>query len=227
MSDKTMKIACCGIIALATLVLLVAAVAAGGYFFYMQQDQENRQEAAIQRELEAFTSHQESAASSSSSPNSSVSTTYPTGEPAVLSNLSTAAGGEVAVGLAWNEPVDCDLEIWDSSGKDLELRAFNLYGNDVTNGSDGMEYFLFSNSSDGAYGSGSYVVSVYYAGQNESGIEELDVYLRIITADGRQLRRQKRIFWESGKDQWHAFRIDATSGLITDIDEFIAIQTTE
>lgn len=132
------------------------------------------------------------------------------------------SGGVTRVVLGWDEVSDLDLEIWTSDGQSLITRALTENGNDVMDGTSGREYFDFT----GEYGSGEYVVSIYYVATNE-GPNSTTAKVIVYKADGTTETRTAEIRWDPGLDQWHAFRIDADTGSIVDIDEFIDIETTE
>jgi len=165
--------------------------------------------------------------SSSSSSNTAGTASSSSAGTASSSSTPVQASGTVKVTLSWDKPIDMDLEIWDSPGQNLKLRSFNQCGSDIQDGTQGSEYFEFKQYGSDNYANGKYVVSVYFAGMGDASIEECFADLEIIKADGSRDTRRRKIFWEAGQDQWHAFRIDAATGNIEDIDEFITITTTE
>jgi hypothetical protein len=135
----------------------------------------------------------------------------------------SSSDGDVRVELAWDDEVDMDLEIWDNQGENALFAASSYAGTDVTDGS-GTEFFEFKQYGDEDFGSGKYVVSVFYAGQPEDGdIPSVPVTLTITKPDGSTETRSGTVFWEAGQDQWHAFRIDAATGAVEDIDELVEI----
>lgn len=132
------------------------------------------------------------------------------------------AQGVVRVELGWDEASDLDLEIWDATGENLVVRALTENGADITDGTQGREYFDFT----GDYDNGTYVISVYFAAQNnapDAAVATVVVHM----ANGDTVTRSQQILWDPGQDQWHAFSIDASTGDIVDMDEFIDIETTE
>lgn len=130
-------------------------------------------------------------------------------------NNPAVEDGVVRVTLGWDEPIDMDLEIWDAAGENAETAA-GLENEDIMDGTEGREYFDFT----GAYSDGEYVVSVYFA-EEMNVVESANATLEVIKADGSTETRSSEIMWEEGSDQWHAFSIDAATGDIADIDEFI------
>ncbi len=130
--------------------------------------------------------------------------------------------GVVRVELGWDEASDLDLEIWDAAGENLVTRALTVNGADITDGTQGREYFDFT----GEYGTGTYVVSVYFAAQNSAPDSAVATVI-VHKANGDTETRSQQILWDPGQDQWHAFSIDAQTGDIVDLDEFIDIETTE
>lgn len=142
------------------------------------------------------------------------------------SDQSTAAQ-PLRIELTWDEEVDMDLEIWDAAGENLLERSFNLCGEDVKVGSDGREWFEFKKYSDeDDYASGNYIVSLYFADRPEgSTVEQARATLTVTKTDGTTVTRTKVIDWEPGRDQWHAFSINARTGAIVDKDRFIRVQS--
>lgn len=132
----------------------------------------------------------------------------------------------VRVELTWNEEVDMDLEIWDESGENLLDRSFNLCGEDIKVGSGGREWFEFKKFSDeDDYASGTYIVSLYFANRPEgSTVDRASATLTVTKPDGTTVTRTKIIDWEPGRDQWHAFSLNARTGAIVDKDRFIRVQ---
>ncbi len=138
-----------------------------------------------------------------------------------------AAAAPVKVTLTWDKPVDMDLEIWDAKGENLVARSFVHCGTDVTDGTAGNEFFEFRQFGADNFSSGKFVVSVYFAARQDESIDRARATLTIKKADGSTETRERTVDYETGKDQWHAFAIDAANGGITDIDQFIQIQTSE
>jgi uncharacterized protein YceK len=132
----------------------------------------------------------------------------------------------VKVTLSWDGPSDMDLEIWDNPGDDLLFRASEYIGTDIIAGDDGDEFFEFRQYGSDDYSAGSYVVSVYFANEEEVA-DSATVTLTVMKADGSEVTRTGTVYWEPGRDQWHAFRIDAATGDFEDIDEYIEIEITE
>ncbi len=152
----------------------------------------------------------------------------PGSEPSSTPSASTpATAGTVRVELSWNKPVDMDLEIWDAAGENLKKRSFNLCGEDVTDGTTGnTEFFDFKSFDSGDdFSSGRYVVSIYFAARSDDSIEAAEATVTITKADGSTVVRKKVVNYEPGKDQWHAFKINAATGEIEDIDRFIRVTT--
>lgn len=147
--------------------------------------------------------------------------------------LSTTAGGQgpdntpdrvdgvVRVVLGWDEPIDMDLEIWDSLGE-TAITAAGLEGVDVVSGDDGREFFDFTED----FASGRYVVSIYFA-EEENIVDAATATLTVLKADGSTEIRSRSIAWEEGSDQWHAFEIDGATGDIVDVNRVIQIEVTE
>lgn len=133
--------------------------------------------------------------------------------------------GTVRVEMQWDEPVDMDLEIWDGSGEEA-LTSAGMENNDSFNGLEAGEYIDFKNLSGADLSSGRYVVSAYFA-EGSGDIPSANVTLIVTKADGSTTERTGVVYWEVGMDQWHAFEIDAQTGEITDIDEFIDIEVSE
>lgn len=134
--------------------------------------------------------------------------------------------GVVKVTLSWGGPADMDLEIWDNPGDELLFRASEYIGTDILKGDDGDEFFEFRQYGGDDYSAGSYVVSVYFANEEEVA-ESASVTLTVVRANGSEVTRTGTVYWEPGRDQWHAFRIDAATGDIEDIDQYIEIEVTE
>lgn len=135
-----------------------------------------------------------------------------------------ATAGVVKIVLSWDQAVDMDLEIWNASGENLLKRAFNLCGEDVKDG-NGTEWFEFKDYGNDHFSTGRYIVSLYFANRPEgSTVSQATATLTITKADGTTETRQKTISWEPGRDQWHAFSIDAATGNIRNKDQFIRVQ---
>lgn len=133
----------------------------------------------------------------------------------------------VLVELTWDQEIDMDLEIWDAAGENLLKRSFNLCGEDITVGSGGREWFEFKRYSDeDDYASGNYIVSLYFAGRPEgSTVDRARATLTVTKSDGTTVTRTKVIDWEPGRDQWHAFSINARTGALVDEDRFIRVRS--
>ena len=144
------------------------------------------------------------------------------GEIAVIPGTTS---GTVRVELQWDEPVDMDLEIWDAAGEQA-LTSAGMENDDSFDGTQAGEYIDFKNLSEANLSSGRYVVSVYFA-EGSGDIPSANVTLIVTKADGSTIERTGVVYWEIGMDQWHAFEIDATTGEITDINEFIDIEINE
>ncbi len=139
---------------------------------------------------------------------------------ALLAGCGGDAEGATQVVLSWDEPVDMDLEIWDPTGEGA-LTSAGLTNEDVFDGTEGSEYFDFVDHGEtGDFSQGEYVVSVYFAEETDE-IAEADILLTVTQPDGTVLTREGTVYWEVGRDQWHAFRVDAATGAIEDMDEFI------
>ncbi|HNW92659.1 MAG TPA: hypothetical protein PKM88_07120 [bacterium] len=146
-----------------------------------------------------------------------------------------AASSPVKVTLSWDKPIDMDLEIWNAAGTSMIHRAFaqpNLgwnganCGTDVTDGTQGQEFFIFKNIGTEDFSNGQYVISVYFAsmGQNSS-ISEAFATVTITKPDGTTQPFRRKIQYQPGQDQWHCCRIDATTGaVIEELDKFITVQ---
>ena len=137
------------------------------------------------------------------------------------SSLPAVEKGVVRVELAWTDPVDMDLEIWDAEGQ-AAITSAGLENEDVTDGTEGSEYFDFT----GDYAEGEYVVSVYFA-ESTQVIDSAEVTLVVTNSSGQVETYSKTISWEQGQDQWHAVKIDAATGDITVVDEVIEAEVTE
>jgi hypothetical protein len=152
-------------------------------------------------------------------------------EPGATSNIPSGTpatvptGGVTKVVLSWTADVDMDLEIWDRGGENLKHRAFNLCGTDIKKGSDGPEWFEFKSYPDVDYSTGEFLVSAFFAGRENNSITSAAIKLTVTRPNGSTVERTKTIQWDPGKDQWHAFRINAATGQITDVDRFIRIQS--
>lgn len=133
--------------------------------------------------------------------------------------------GTVQVALSWDEPVDVDLEVWDEDGQEAVTSA-GLVTDDVKDGEDGDEYVDFVEYDEQDLSAGDYVISVYFA-EDEGEIESTNVKLIVTKADGTTDVRTRKLLWEKGKDQWHAFSIDARTGDIEDIDQLVETVTEE
>ena len=142
-------------------------------------------------------------------------------EAASDSNLPALEEGVVRVELAWTDPVDMDLEIWDAEGQSA-ITSAGLENEDVTDGTEGSEYFDFT----GEYAEGEYVVSVYFA-ESTNVVDSAGVTLIVTNSSGATETYTKTISWEEGQDQWHAIMIDAATGEITVVDEVIESEVTE
>ncbi|GAB4277097.1 MAG: hypothetical protein Kow0056_08250 [Coriobacteriia bacterium] len=149
--------------------------------------------------------------------------------PPVASGGSTSQSGStsgatpVRVTLAWTAPVDLDLEIWDADGAEALYPAWQFEGEDVSEG-PGEETFQFTDYADADLSSGVYTVSVYFA-EEENVVEEADATLTVTYADGSSTDYPITIYWEPGRDQYHAFTVDAATGEVTMVDEYIEIET--
>ncbi len=130
--------------------------------------------------------------------------------------------GAVRVTLGWDEPIDMDLELWDSLGENALTSAGLENGGDVTDGDTGREYLDLT----GDYATGTYVVSVYFA-EEENVVDSATATLTVYKADGSTEVRSRSIAWEKGSDQWHAFEIDAATGDIVDVNEIVEVEVTE
>jgi len=142
----------------------------------------------------------------------------PTSDSSPISDSTTAADspcGVTQVVLAWDEAIDLDLEIWSGDGEGA-LTSAGLENEDVIDGTQGTEWIDFT----GELADGEYVVSVYFAEETDI-VPSAIAHLTVTKTDGSTLVRTKEIMWEEGWDQWHGFRIDAETGDIEDIDEFI------
>lgn len=148
----------------------------------------------------------------SSSGGEAASTSAPKPEP-----------GTVQVALSWDEPVDVDLEVWDAEGQEAVTSA-GIVTEDVTNGESGDEYVDFVKYDSQDLSSGEYVISVYFAEETNT-VDSTTVTLFVTSADGDVETRTHELMWEEGKDQWHAFSVDAETGEITDIDELVETVT--
>lgn len=139
----------------------------------------------------------------------------------------TSGSGVAKVTLSWDEPVDMDLEIWDNAGENAMFAASSYGGEDVQDGS-ADEFFEFKQYGEEDFSAGKYVVSVFYAGRpDDSNVDSVGVTLTVEMPDGSTDVRSGTVFWETGQDQWHAFRIDAATGAIEDIDQLVEIEVTE
>lgn len=142
----------------------------------------------------------------------------------------------VTVEMTWDGPKDMDLEIWDAAGEDMILRSFFLSGTDQTSGGT-PETFEFKKYDSGNfpeqwtgsrnldYAQGVYTVSAYFHERSASQ-EATTVVLRVKKPDGSTEERRRKIEYERGKDQWHAFTVDAATGVVTDVDKFVTIRET-
>jgi len=137
------------------------------------------------------------------------------------SSLPALEKGVVRVELAWTDPVDMDLEIWDAGGQ-AAITSAAIENDDVTDGTEGSEYFDFI----GEYSDGEYVVSVYFA-EETNVVDSASVTLIVTNSSGETETYTKTISWEEGLDQWHAIKIDAATGDITVVDEIIESEVTE
>lgn len=129
--------------------------------------------------------------------------------------------GVVRVTLGWDEPIDLDLEIWDENGENA-ITSAGMESEDVMNGEEGREYFDFA----GDYVSGTYVVSVYFA-EEQNVVDSAKATVTVFGPDGTTESVVTTMQWEEGKDQWHAFSIDAATGQTTTIDQVVTIEVTE
>jgi hypothetical protein len=132
----------------------------------------------------------------------------------------TGQAGTVAVWLSWDAPVDMDLEIWDAAGESMIAAAYQYSGDDIQTGGVGDEYFEFSNYSDYDFSTGEYVVSAYYVGSDDGSDPDATVTLTTQDIDGRVQTFTKTVRWDPGYDQWHAVRIQASTGQVTTVDEW-------
>ncbi len=136
---------------------------------------------------------------------------------------TTTADGTVRVELQWNKPVDLDLEIWTGDGNEA-ITSAGMENFDSFDGTDSGEYIDFKQLSDVNLSTGTYVVSVYFA-DSDGSIPECEVRLIVTASDGTVTERTGTVYWEVGNDQWHAFSINAETGNIVDINEYIEIET--
>lgn len=163
-------------------------------------------------------------------------TTPATGTPSAGTPATTApaATSPVKVTLSWDQPVDMDLEIWNSAATNLIHRAFpeqrNNWlapncGQDVTNGQQGKEFFIFKNCGTEDFSNGQYVISVYFAKRPDgSSIDGVFATVTIEAPGKPPVERRRKVMYAEGSDQWHVCRIDAATGaILEDIDQFIKI----
>lgn len=143
------------------------------------------------------------------------------------SSGSGTKGDPVKVTLSWEDPVDMDLEIWNSSGEEALFAASSFGGRDVEDGEEGDEFFEFKKYGDEDYTAGKYVISVFFAGSGDESITQADVKITIRMPDGSEETRNGTVYWEEGRDQWHGFRVDAATGDIEDIDEIVEVEVEE
>lgn len=130
--------------------------------------------------------------------------------------------GVVRVTLSWNEAADVDLEIWDADGEETLVGPAHFGRTDIEKGADGDETFEFKSHDGKDFGRGQYVVSVYFADE-ETGVERANVTLTVDKRSGVTVTRTGTVYKELGRDQWHAFKIDATRGDIEEIDAYVEI----
>jgi hypothetical protein len=82
------------------------------------------------------------------------------------------------------------------------------------------EYFDFNNfGADGDYSTGKFVVSIYYADYTDD--DTAVAHVEVTKADGTTSEVAEAPMDFLDDDQWHAFEIDAATGNITMIDEFV------
>ena len=140
-------------------------------------------------------------------------------------DTSSGEPGAVKVTLSWDAPVDMDLEIWDSQGQNLLFRVFDKIGSDCSDGS-ADEYFIFQKYGAEDYTAGKYVVSVFFFTDDSTttSLTSADITLTVTKADGTVETIPKTIYREEGRNQWHAFRIDAATGAMETIDDYLEIE---
>lgn len=143
--------------------------------------------------------------------------------PPAVNARPASARQPVRVTLRWDKPVDLDLEIWDHTGRRFIERAFKLGGRDISDGSQ-PEYFEFRDYGALRFASGEFVVSVCFANEREPRDNQAELTLTVTLPDGRTVERTGTVYWQRGRDQWHAFRIDAVTGEITDIRRYVDIR---
>jgi len=130
----------------------------------------------------------------------------------------TSETGVVTARLEWDVNADLDLEIWDASGENQLNNASSLIGEDVSSGLDGYEYFEFKDYGSEDYSTGEYMLSVYF--WDSEVVDSAEARLTIQDKSGDTAIYTKTIMWEPGFDQWHAVRVNATTGDITVVDSF-------
>lgn len=189
----------CLVVAIVLVVIgiaLLVILAAGGFLVYKYRGK-----------LSVATTEASSSSSSSDAP-------------------AAAEAGPVKVTLSCDQPVDMDLEIWDEPGKKMIARSFAYCGKDVVDMTQDQEYFVFDRYDTRDFSTGEYVVSIFFNARKDTSIKEAKVRIEVKRSDGGVVTRERTILWEKGHDQWHAFRIDAATGRIEDIDDFISTKTT-
>ncbi len=168
--------------------------------------------------------------------NAAAPSAAPSAAPAAAP-ATPAVAQPVKVSLRWDKPVDMDLEIWNAAGQNLIHRAFpgeegwkaENCGADVKDGTQGEEFFLFKKTQNEDFSSGEFVVSVYFAAREEnSTIDAANATVTITKADGTTESISRMVRWTPGEDQWHAVKINATTGAIVErIDRMIKLQQNE
>lgn len=130
------------------------------------------------------------------------------------------APGITTVWLEWDEPVDMELELWDASGEEYYDVAYSYGGENVTTGGLEPEYFEFKNYDMEDFSSGEWVISVYFSSLDADLDEAANVTLTLQDSSGQVTTFEKTVKWDPSYDQWHAIRLDASTGSYTLLDEW-------
>lgn len=125
--------------------------------------------------------------------------------------------GELAVVLNWEGEADLDLEIWTADFEFIGAAPFIGDSPDITQGSQGEEWFAFTryetadNGEMADYSSGKYLVAVYYYGPEPAdGIGETEATIGVYYPDGSsEIYLIEDLWYSPPYDQWFTLLVDA------------------
>ena len=132
----------------------------------------------------------------------------------------------VQVSLTWSEAVDLDLEVWNSIGSTCLVRAYAVACDDIQDGTRGSEMLAFASYEQLDLSSGTFTVSVLFAGAPES-VRDATATVTVSTSDGESQMFSRRLNWGSVDSQWHVCRVNVTEGIVREIDRMVRVESIE